>query len=106
MSMDNIQSCMELQRLKLCSRLQQEETVWHARNDCCENPLSDEELNAVDDCFDSADINDIELSTLYFISGYVASKENQGGDETMPLKQKSCEFTVSRRSDPPVKGHV
>ena len=71
MSMDNIQSCMELQRLKLCSRHQQEETVWHARNDCCENPLSDEELDAVDDCFENADINDIELSTLYFISGYV-----------------------------------
>ena len=97
MSMDNIQSCMKLQRLKLFSRLQQEETVWHARDDFCKNPLSDEELDAVDDCFDSAHINDIELSTLYFISGYVARKENLGGDETettMPLKQKSCEFTV------------
>ena len=39
-----------------------------ARNNCCGNPLSDEEVEAVDDCFDSADINDIELSTLYFIS--------------------------------------
>ena len=69
MSMVNIESCMNLQRLKLFSRLLQEETVWHAPNDCCENPLSDEELDAVDDCFDSADINDIEMSTLYFISG-------------------------------------
>ena len=38
MSMDNIRSCMKLQRLKLFSRLQQEETFWHARNDYCENP--------------------------------------------------------------------
>ena len=57
----------------------------------------DKELDTVDDCFDSTDINDIEMSTLYFISGYVAKMENLGGDETeatMPLKQKSCEFTV------------
>ena len=83
--MDNIQSCMKLQRLKLFSKLKKEAKVWLADNECCKLALNDEELDGIDDSFETNSISEIELSTLYFIAGYVSRKEGL------------CDDTVSKQ---------
>ena len=50
-------------------------------NTCCISNLGDkdEDIDFVESCFeDSSNLSDSELSTLYFISNYVAYKENIG----------------------------
>ena len=87
---------MKLQRLKLFAKLTEESKVWHADNECCLQKLSDEELEAVDECFESNSINEIGRSTLYFIEGYVSRKECLCDDteSKQSLEDESCEFTV------------
>ena len=65
----------ELQRLKLFAKLQIDEEIWHTSNECCTLPLSDNELDAIDDCFENHCISETERSTLYYIADYVSRKE-------------------------------
>ena len=46
-------------------------------NLCCKDPLTENEIDQLDNCFSEATyLNEIERSTLYYISGYVCHKEN------------------------------
>ena len=86
----------ELQRLKLFAKLQIEDEIWHTSNECCTLPLSDNELDAIADCFENHSISETERSTLYYIAGYVSRKGGfvDNKESMEPLSDKGCEFTV------------
>ena len=68
---------LKLQRIKLFSKIDKLETIWHAGKACCQQPLSEEEMELLNDCFDLASsVNDIDRSSVYYIAGYVCHKEN------------------------------
>ena len=71
--------------------------VWHAESNCCTKLLSDEELEALNDCFEStSDLTDIDRSTVYYVAGYICHKENlsQNLDEhSVPQNTAASEFT-------------
>ena len=68
----------------------------HSNNKCCDAPLSDKEVDLLDD-INISKLSEREQSTLYYISGYVASKHQIGLDAPETCDQAS-EFTsnVSR----------
>ena len=44
MSADHVCNALKLQRIKLFSKIDVIDTVWHSESACCLKPLSDEEL--------------------------------------------------------------
>ena len=58
-------------------------------------PLKDEELDFIYDCFEM-NVSKTELSTLYFIAGYVSRKEGLCNDMNykQPLNSKCRQFTI------------
>ena len=51
MSAGNVCNALRLQRIKLFTKIDVMDHVWHAESNCCTKPLSDEELEALNDCF-------------------------------------------------------
>ena len=52
-SVDQVLSSLHLQRLKLFKKLSIEPTNVHEKEQCCETPLDETELDCLDNCFDS-----------------------------------------------------
>lgn len=107
-SVEQVLNSLSLQRLKLYHKLHAESGVTSNENACCNGKLEDKDLDIeiLERCFDDAShLSESERSTLYFISGYVAFKENIGFGETTSNDIPESEFTnlVSRNklSHPP-----
>ena len=74
---DRVCTALKFQRIKLFTKIDVMNHVWHAESNCCTKPLSDEELEALNDCFEStSDLTDIDRSTVYYVAGYICRKEN------------------------------
>ena len=72
-----ILSSLSFQRLKLFHKLQCESSSKHEGENCCLEELSEEDWDNVATCFQrTSSLSDNEKSTLYYISGYVAKKDN------------------------------
>ena len=74
-------SSLSLQRLKLYHQLDIEKSDIIVENVCCISNVEDKDegIELVESCFEeSLNLSDSERSTLYFISGYVAYRENIG----------------------------
>ena len=73
-SFQQVMNSLTLQRLKLFDKL--EINSVHVKKDCCSAPLNNEEMEMLDECFELVgSLTEIERSSLYFITGYVAKKE-------------------------------
>ena len=80
-SVEQVLSSLSLQRFKLYHQLHIEKSDIIVENVCCISNVEDkdEDIELVESCFkESSNLSDSECSTLYFISGYVAYKENIG----------------------------
>ena len=65
MGTDQICNALKLQRIKLFSKIDTLETIWHSGKACCQQPLSEEEMELLNDCFDLANsVNDIDRSSV------------------------------------------
>ena len=65
-----------------------------ASNKCCEQPLNEDELNCLEAFERSSSLNEFEKSSLYFIFGYVAFKENMKCvDAPITVSDNDSEFT-------------
>ena len=94
MSAEHVQNCLKLQRIKLFSRLNYFVKLDHTENSCCKEPLNENEIDQLDNCFSEAtDLNEIERSTLYYISGYVCHKENL---QSVPPPSLDCQHPKLR----------
>jgi hypothetical protein len=85
-------------RLKLFSSLESGNQPPSQRSPCCDAPLSDDDVEALNSCI-QVNLNDDELATLYFISGYIAHKEDilvQDGIPTNELPSSQFTELVSR----------
>ena len=74
-SAEQVFSGLQLQRIKLFSKLDIHVEGENIVNDCCKNELKDseEDLNLVEQCFEEAsNLNSTEKASLYYICGYVA----------------------------------
>lgn len=81
-SVAEVYSSLQLQRLKLFSRLEIKEVEHNDKQLCCQRSLNDQELDSLDSCFDSAtNLSVIERSALFYISGYVTFKEKIAASE-------------------------
>ena len=99
-SIDQVLSSLHLQRLKLFKKLSIEPSGVHQKEECCEKPLDDNELECLDTCSeDSSELSDLEKATLYYICGYITHKEGFVSTEIVSsTNAKASEFTqmVSR----------
>ena len=80
-SVEQVISSLSLQRLKLYHQLGIERSDEIVENICCVSNLEDrdEYIELVESSFEESwNLTETELSTLYFISGYVANKEKIG----------------------------
>ena len=78
-SMYQVFNNLKLQQIKLYHQLQMSEKLYVTTpDDCCSSLKdNDEDLEILDSCFESSSHqSDLEISTLYYIPGYVAFKEN------------------------------
>ena len=93
---EQILSSLTLRRIKLFDKLNMEYSNDHAKNACCEAPLSEKEVELLDN-IPVEQLSDTEMSTLYYISGYICAKHDIGLDAPEKYFQAS-EFTdnVSR----------
>ena len=92
MGTEQVCNALKLQRIKLFSKIDTLESIWHTDNACCQTSLSDEEMELLNDCFNSASsINEIDRSSAYYIAGYVCHKENllSTSDDFQPT-QPTC----------------
>ena len=101
-SVQQVINSLGMQRLKLSSKLDFDQSDAHLTNDCCKQNLNSEEIDCLDSCFESSSsIPDSEKSSLFHISGYIAFKEQSPSttldNELIEIRQSS-EFTklVSR----------
>ena len=79
-SYEQILSSMTLRRIKLFDKLDMPYSNKHSNDMCCDAPLSDKEVELRDD-IPTDQLSETELSTLstlYYMSGYVASKHKIG----------------------------
>ena len=68
---------LTLQRLKLFNLLKIDKKSLHVKKNCCSAPLNDEEVMMLDRCFELIEsLTETEKSSLYYIAGYVAKKED------------------------------
>ena len=98
-SYEQIISSMTLRRIKLFDKLDMPSSNDHFNDECCNRDLTDKEIDVLDKIPSSSDLSEVESSTLYYISGYVASKLNIGLDAPETQRQfQPSEFTqkVSR----------
>ena len=102
-SVQQVVNSLSLQRLKLFSKLDLDESDIHLTNDCCKQNLTADEVECLDNCFEStSSVTHIERSSLFHISGYVAFKEGSPSttlSESAIAPQVDSDFTreVSRR---------
>ena len=79
-SVEQVLSSLSLRRLKLYHKLEVDpDLLSSAENFCCKGSLEDKDhdLELLDDCFSEAsNLTEAEISTLYYISGYVTYKED------------------------------
>lgn len=100
-SVEQVVCSLQLQRLKLFTRLDvNATTINHLDGICCSAGLKDEELELIDDAITSCTPLDANVeAALYYSCGYVAKKQNICRKENIPLEQTGpSEFTdlVSR----------
>ena len=93
MSAEQVASALQLQRLKLFSKL---EIQLNDTNDniCCNYALvdSEEDLELVEKCFEAtSSLTVTEKTTLFYTSGYVAKKK----ELIVPLK---CSLTFQNQN--------
>ena len=77
-SAEQVFNSLQLQRIKLFSKLDIRAENDNTDNDCCTIDLKDSEsdLELIEMCFEGASaLNPTEKSMLYYICGYVAFKE-------------------------------
>ena len=91
-SYEQILNSMSLQRLKLFERLNLPYSKEHARAICCSSDLDDKEIDLLD-AIPSAELTEVETSTLYFICGYISMKTNIGL-EAPEVHSSVSEFTT------------
>ena len=72
---EQILSSLTLRRIKLFDKLNMEYSNDHAKNACCEAPLSEKELELLDN-IPVEQLSDTETPTLYYISGYICAKHD------------------------------
>ena len=94
-------SSLTLRRLKLYHKLNLDDPSFLDKSECCGSLQDkDEDLELLDKCFDeSCELSEAEMSTLYYISGYVALKEDITCDTEISADDiETSEFTelVSR----------
>ena len=78
-------SSLKLQRIKLFSKLNLLQAVPHNVRDCCSEPLFDSEIELLDSCFSVVHkLEVVERSSIYYISGFIAYKENIYHDDSDP----------------------
>ena len=99
-SFEQVKNALCLRRIKLYHTLNITQEMNHISSKCCEERLNEDELNCLDQCLEmSSHLSEFEKSSLYFISGYVAFKENMKS-EVLPadILGNDSEFTdlVSR----------
>ena len=98
-SSEQVINSVKLQRIKLYAKLDIQTDGDDIVDDCCLCDLQDREhdLELIEGCFeDSASLTLTEKSTLYYICGYVAYKENIVCLDTndTALLPEEAEFTV------------
>ena len=108
-STEQVFSALQLQRLKLFSKLDVQTEYDDLDNDCCSVDLEDceDDLDLIDKCFEeSSNLNSIEKSTLYYICGYVARKENivctDEADVSLPESEFTKKLSRGGLSFPPI----
>ena len=111
-SVEEILNTLNLERLKLFSKLEIEQKNEQLNNSSCQCDINDfEDEMLVEAAFTVANnLSSNERSILYFISGYVARKENLKSDPNV-IKLTESEFTelVSRGKlmhPPPLLYHL
>ena len=94
-SVEQVVTSLSMQRLKLYDKLNIQQPANTEIMSCCQELQScDEDLDLVESAFaQSSNLNDDERSTLYYISGYVAFKENIGIRVTEKIN-KDSEFLL------------
>ena len=90
---EQILSSMTLRRIKRFDKLDMPYSNEHKSDECCEAPLSDKEVELLDN-IPTSQLSDNEMSTLYYISGYVAAKHSIGIDAPEQHFEAS-EFTTN-----------
>lgn len=74
---EQILSSMTLRRIKLFDKLDMPYSNDHKTKECCESPLSEKEVELLDS-IPTSQLSENELSSLYYVSGYVSFKHNIG----------------------------
>ena len=101
-SMQQVMNSLSLQRLKLYHKLNITQTdLTHTNKECCTNTLKEVELFMLDESFVlRSTLSETEESALYYISGYVARKENITTSSSLDMENyagieyPSSEFTT------------
>ena len=98
-SAEQVINSLHLQRIKLYSKLDIDGEKVSIENDCCGDSVESEtDLSLVEQSFEAAsNLNQTERTTLYYICGYVAFKENiicEDENEKSSLPPES-EFTIN-----------
>ena len=97
-SVQQVLNSLGVQRLKLYRKLEFEHSDNHVEKSCCKESLNSEEITCLDSCFDaSSAITDLERSSLFHISGYIAFKEpSESTKQTFESTglPRNSEFTV------------
>ena len=100
-SAEQVFNSLKLQRIKLFSQLDIHIEDEDISNDCCTVDLKDSEndLELIEKCFEEAsDLNQTEKSSLYYICGYVARKQQmvcEDAKEVVSSLPKESEFTLN-----------
>ena len=87
------------ENIKLFDRLEVPYSNDHFKDECCLADLSEKEIDLLDNIPSADNLSDHDISTLYYISGYIAARCSIGMD-AVPTEElfKASEFTrkVSR----------
>ena len=107
-SLQQIMNSLSVQRLKLFDKLEIESKSAHVTEDCCSESLNNEEVEMLAEGFDLVStLTEVEKSSLYYIVGYVAAKENLSvsneNDNQHPNSEFSTLLSRGKLSHPPLK---
>ena len=76
-SVEQVMMSARMRKLSLFNKLEIDHLLPHSNDLCCLSEFNEEELALLDNCFDGMEsLSEGENATLYYISGYVAKKEN------------------------------
>ena len=78
------------------NNLGQIDILTHKTQACCQTPITEHELDLVDQAVQSPQFTNNELFALYYICGYVARKENLGTSSIALSKESEFTSLVSR----------